>query len=79
MPDRATLAQAVATYLGSLSPEGKQQSQQGLNQFVRWFGGDRLLSRLNPPEVANYAESMALGGGDLQRRLEPVRARAARR
>lgn len=74
MQDRVTLAQAVATYLGSLSPESRQQSQQELHRLGRWFGGDRPLARLSPPEVANYAESLALAGGDFQRWLEPVRA-----
>ena len=74
MTDQVTLAQATANYLGGLSAEDRQKSQQDLNRFIRWFGGDRPLGRLTPAEVGNYAESVATAGGDFQARLEPVRA-----
>ncbi len=74
MPEQVTLSQVAATYLGGLNPESRQQSQQELNRFLRWFGGERPLTRLTPPEVASYAESLAAAGGDFQQRLEPVRA-----
>ncbi len=67
-----SLAEAVTSFLSTLTPEQKQQSQQALNRFVHWYGGARLISELKGKEVAEYSDSVASQGGSGQK-LEPVK------
>ena len=73
-PRDASLSEAVTIFLAAMSPEQKQESQQELNRFVRWFGGDRPLSQLTGMEVGNYCGRIGNAVTDLNRRLESVRA-----
>jgi transcription elongation factor GreA len=72
-PRDASLSEAVTIFLASLSPDQKQESQQELSRFVRWFGGDRPLSQLTAMEVGNYCGGIGSAVTDLARRLESVR------
>lgn len=72
--DNVNLSEAAALYLATLKPEDREASQPEVNRFVRWFGADRSIARLTPPEVANYAERLSLTDIDYARRLEQVRA-----
>jgi transcription elongation factor GreA len=69
-----TLGEAAARYLAALEPAKREESQAEVNRFTRWFGPEKRLSRLTPPEVANYAERLSLSDIDYARRLELVRA-----
>ncbi len=69
-----TLSQAVAGYLSGLSPEDKINAQ-GLNDFVRWFGAQRSLRSIAPPDLERYQEQLAAEARtDLPNRLEALRA-----
>jgi len=69
-----TLVQAATHFLASLPPQEREEFQQELNKFVRWYGSERLLSQLAAPEVASYAERMEGSSVNTMKRLAPVRA-----
>lgn len=71
---QANLTGAAARFLAALAPEQRQQSQQELNKFVRWFGGDRPLAALTAPEVENYCLGVAASTNDAAEKLEPLKA-----
>jgi transcription elongation factor GreA len=56
-----------------LSSEEKATKGQELNNFVRWFGRDRVIAELTAPEVAKYAEQINTSSTDPPKKLEPVR------
>jgi len=69
-----TLGDAVALYLANLSREMRQESQQELSKFVRWYGNQRRMAELSGHSLANYAESMVVAAPNADQRLEPLRA-----
>jgi len=69
-----SLKEAASHYLASLPPEGRGLSQQEIYQFVRWFGWERPLTSLTPPEVANYAERLSLSDTGYIKKFELIRA-----
>jgi transcription elongation factor GreA len=72
-----SLDEAVTQYLATLSLEQRQESQQELNRFVRWYGGDRLMSELGAREIGEYGESVSKSirssVTDPAKKIEPVR------
>jgi len=69
-----TLVQAATHFLASLPPQEREECQQELNKFVRWYGRERPLSLLAAREVASYAERMEGSSANTMKRLAPVRA-----
>jgi transcription elongation factor GreA len=73
-----SLNETVTMYLATLTPEQRQESQQELNRFVRWYGGDRLISELGAREVGEYGESVSKSirssVTDPSEKIEPVRS-----
>ncbi|MFC1968373.1 GreA/GreB family elongation factor [Chloroflexota bacterium] len=69
-----SLEEAVTRYLSSLPPEKRTAKGQELNSFARWFGRDRAIAELTPPEVAKYAEQTTSTATNPAEKLEPVRA-----
>lgn len=70
-----SLSQAVANYLSSLSPEERADRVQDLNAFARWFGAQRPLRSVAPPDLERYQEQLASESRlDLSDRLESLRA-----
>jgi transcription elongation factor GreA len=73
-----SLNEAVTMYLATLTPEQRQESQQELNRFVRWYGGDRLMSELGARQVGEYGESVSKSirssVTDPAEKIEPVRS-----
>jgi transcription elongation factor GreA len=71
------LDEAVTMYLATLPPEQRHESQQELNRFVRWYGGDRLMSELGAREIGEYGESVSKrissSVTDPAKKIEPVR------
>jgi transcription elongation factor GreA len=57
-----------------LVPEERGVSQQEIYRFVRWFGWERPLAGLTPPEVANYAERLSLSDTSYMKNFELIRA-----
>ena len=74
---RLSLNESVTMYLATLPPEQRQESQQELNRFVRWYGGDRLMSELGAREIGEYGESVSKSirssVTDPAKKIEPVR------
>lgn len=68
------LAEAARRFLASLPPEEGKTSQQEVYKFVRWYGGERPLTRLTAHEVANYAERLPSSDTDYNRKRDQVRA-----
>lgn len=69
-----SLSEAVTMFLATLSPEQKQESQQELNRFVRWYGGERPINELNAREIGNYGDNISAFVTDPVKKLEPVRS-----
>ena len=69
-----TLAEALEAYLASASPKMTPYAHQELHRFSRAIGPERSIESLAPPDVAAYAESVVLAGGDIHGRLSPVKA-----
>ena len=69
-----TLAQAAVQFLASLPPKQREESQQEVNRFIRWYGMERRVLELGAHEVANYAARMEGSSSNALKRLEPVRA-----
>jgi len=72
--ENISLGDAATHFLARLTPEEREASQPGVYRFVRWFGSERPISQLTPPEVANYAERLSLSDIDYVKRLELIRA-----
>lgn len=70
----STLDEAASVFLGTLSDEEREVSQQEVFKFVRWYGGSHLFHELTAPEVANYAERLSASDTDYGRKLELIRA-----
>ena len=69
-----SLNEAASQFLASLASEERGISQQEIYKFVRWFGWERPLSRLSPPEVANYAQRLSLSDTSYMQKFELIRA-----
>ena len=69
-----TLSEAVTLFLATLSPEQRQEGQQELNRFVRWYGASRPLSDLTAREIGDYGTNISAAVTDPEKRIEPVRA-----
>ncbi len=68
----SSLTEVATRFLATLSPELRQESQQELNRFVRWCGGDRSVAEFSAQEIADYAEGLGSGAA-AAKRLEPVK------
>ncbi len=69
-----SLADALNQYVATLSAKGQQAGLQELNRFIQWCGRERGVKELSPPEVADYAESAGMWGGDSIQKIKPVRS-----
>ncbi len=69
-----SLSETASRFLASLAPEKRGMSQQEVYKFVRWFGWERPLAGLTPPDVANYAERLSLSDTNYKEKFELIRA-----
>ena len=69
-----SMSEAASRFLANLAPEEKGMSQQEIYRFVRWFGWERPLAGLTPPQVANYAERLSLSDTSFMKKFELIRA-----
>jgi transcription elongation factor GreA len=75
MADEAlTLEDLALRFLTSLPTEERTDKQQEVNRFVLWYGKERSISHITPTEVETYAQWTAASTGDINKKLEPVRA-----
>ena len=68
------LGEAATKYLAKLKPQDREASQPEVNRFVRWFGSERPIAQLAPPQVESYADGLSPSDTDYTKRLERVRA-----
>jgi transcription elongation factor GreA len=72
--ENPTLELAVKKYLASAKNIDEAQRQE-LNNFIRWFGTEKVVSsdNLRENDVADYSESLAPTGIDYRERVEVVK------
>jgi transcription elongation factor GreA len=68
------LNEAYGQYVIGLKDKQRQGISQNLNRFVQWCGRSRPITALTPQDVASYCEWLGLSGGDVAKKLEPVKA-----
>lgn len=71
--ENLSLAEAATIFIATLTPEERQESQQELNKFVRWYGSERPIADLSAREVGGYGDSISAHVTDPAKKLEPVR------
>ncbi|MDY6906929.1 MAG: transcription elongation factor GreA [Chloroflexota bacterium] len=69
-----SLANAATQFLAALQSGKREEYQQEINKFVRWYGMERPVGELAAPDVASYAERVEGTSANALARLEPVRA-----
>ncbi|MDY6833246.1 MAG: transcription elongation factor GreA [Chloroflexota bacterium] len=69
-----SLGEAASLYLTGLPDQERRGMQQEINRFVVWYGKDRPISKVAPPEVAGYAEALGSSVCDAPRRLAPLKS-----
>lgn len=69
-----TLEEAASQFLSRLTAEEREISQPEIYRFVRWFGRERVLDRLNAREMAGYAGRLSPSDTGYGRKLEQLRA-----
>jgi len=71
---KMSLMQAAGLYLGSVESGGANIRRQVINQFVRWFGRERLIGNIVAEEIANYAQRMSASDVESRKKLDILRA-----
>ena len=51
-----SLNKAFQTYVRQMPQETKKAAQPEIAKFVRWIGGERLISSIVPSEIGEYNE-----------------------
>jgi transcription elongation factor GreA len=64
---------AAGCFIETMGKENGDVCQQALNHFVRWFGKERIICEIMPPEIANYAERLSASDAEYFRKLEVVK------
>lgn len=72
-PERVTISEATKHYISQVTDEERPTYQQELSRFLRWYGRDRLLNQVTPPQVDDYVQELQKTGGDYQARLLPLK------
>lgn len=67
------LNKAYSQYVSGLKENRKKGISQDLNRFVRWCGSSGPISGLTPQTVASYCEWLGRSGGDVAKKLDPVK------
>lgn len=69
-----TTGQAVTSYLSTLTHEEKSAASQELNNFARWYGGQKPIASLTPPDLEGYQGQLtAQARTDKDQRLEVIK------
>lgn len=69
-----SLEDLALRFLTALPTEERADKQQEINRLVQWYGKDRSITQITPTEVETYALWTAASTGDVNKKLEPVRA-----
>ncbi len=69
------LSQAITSYLSSLAQEERNSCAADINTFARWFGLQRPIRSITPPDIERYQEQLAAESRtDVSQRLDSLRA-----
>ena len=71
---KMSIMEAAKNYLSGIESSGAGFRRQVVNQFVRWFGRERLISAIVADEVAKYAQRMSSSDVESQKKLDILRA-----
>jgi transcription elongation factor GreA len=66
------VADAAACFIEGITEE-RESFQHTINHFARWFGKNKHFCELMPPEIANYADRLAISDAEYAKKLEIVR------
>lgn len=70
-----TLSQVIGSYLSNLTQEERNSLAMDLNAFARWFGPQRPIQSITPPDLERYQEQlMAESRTGVSEKLEALRA-----
>jgi transcription elongation factor GreA len=67
------ISEAAGCFIEGLAGEDGEVYQQTLSHLVRWFGKERIICEIMPPEIANYAERLSISDAEYLRKLEVVK------
>lgn len=68
-----SIAEAIAVYLGSVEGGEREEINRQLHRFLRWYGSDRKVSQVTPPEIGQFAEYVGKTVQDYNRVFEYLR------
>jgi len=69
----ASILEAATQYVASLQGDARASAQAEVNRFVRWYGANRLTSKLSGHEVSLYGEELGVATAEAKRRADQVR------
>jgi transcription elongation factor GreA len=69
-----TLLEAATQYVASLDGDARALAQTEVNRFVRWYGANRLISKLRGHEISLYGEELGPGTAEAKRKAGQVKA-----
>jgi len=72
-PQDVSISEATRVFISQVAEDERPGYQQELGRFLRWYGRDRLLNEVTPPQVDDYVQEVQKSGGDYQARLLPLR------
>lgn len=67
------LDEAYSQYVSGLKENKKKGISTDLNRFRREIGGNTLVGTITPQDVASYCEYVGRSGGDVAKKLDPVK------
>tara|TARA_B100001123_G_C15140871_1_gene959419 strand:- start:137 stop:922 length:786 start_codon:yes stop_codon:yes gene_type:complete len=68
-----TCSELYNLYISDPKTNGREVSQD-INRFIQWCGKTTSIHRLTPHTIASYAEWIGIQGGDVSKKLTPVKA-----
>lgn len=69
-----TISEATRHFVSQVGEDERPLYQQELGRFLRWYGRDRLLHEVTPPQVDDYVQEVQKTGADCQSRLLPLKS-----
>ncbi len=73
MIDSLTLAEAASRYLQGIKGNSRAEIEGEIKRFMRWFGEDNIVSKIQGHDIFVYAESLGPINPEMSRRAEHVR------
>ena len=68
-----TVGDAIRNYISAMKPEDRPMGAPVLQNFSRWFGGERSIKEIDPVQLERFQDQMTASGQDPANKLEPLR------